>query len=187
MPKPLTVPGVETQSDSDSSLSLIPCVLSVPGWLMVKITLSDCWLPLSPHGPKYPYSLNVQVLSSCEILIMVLTVLQIPLWLDFGLVSQSSWSSCFLCWPCWPRQEPHTKSKSGLLRGSVKLHGKLVKWKQCPGLGLLPAGGEKLLMDSLLDPGTFGWDHLRPGTLLPASTSQVSPYEPEFLGPFLGS
>lgn len=95
MPKPLTVPGVETQSDSDSSLSLIPCVLSVPGWLMVKITLSDCWLPLSPHGPKYPYSLNVQVLSSCEILIMVLTVLQIPLWLDFGLVSQSSWSSCF--------------------------------------------------------------------------------------------
>lgn len=66
------------------------------------------------HVSKGSDFVNAQVFNSCEMLIPVFTVLQIPLWLDFGLVSQSSWFSCFLCWLCWPRQEPHTKSKFGL-------------------------------------------------------------------------
>lgn len=73
------------------------------------------------HVPKSSDFLTVPVFSSCEMLIPVFTVLQILLWLDFGLVSQSSWFSCFLCWLCWPRQEPHTKSKFGLFLNIYKV------------------------------------------------------------------
>lgn len=72
------------------------------------------------HEPKSSDFLNVSVFRSCEMLIPVFTVLQILLWLDFGLVSQSSWFSCFLCWLCSPGQEPHTKSKFGLFLNICK-------------------------------------------------------------------
>lgn len=95
--------------------------------------------------------------------------LQIPLWLDFGLVLLSSWFSCFLCWLCWPRQELHTKSKFEPFLNVTKPQGELNKQTWYRGRG------EKrgLVMDMLPGPSCLwvGPDFLLTFCLLPLGFS----------------
>lgn len=95
-----------------------PYTLCVPRWWRghgCPLSLSMSYLISCTPKPRFLPCSSSQLLEYTN---PMLTVLQIPLWLDFGLASQSSWFSCFLCWLCWPRQEPHTKSKSGIFQNT---------------------------------------------------------------------